>query len=127
MANRRLVQFAYGFERMPVQLYAQVAIGAVGAPTLNVANSKGIASITRTGVGAYTVTLQDGYNRLMFIDEVLQNATGIPAGVSLGIVTAGTNSATGIINIQFSTGGTATEVVTGDTLYLNVVLSNSSL
>jgi hypothetical protein len=130
MAHRNFTQFHYALERMPVELYAQVAIGATGTPTLSVANSKGIASMVRNSTGNYTITLQDGYNRLMLADCLIQNATGIPAGVSMGLVTTGsdvTTSGGGTLKVQFSTGGSATELASGDTLYLNIVLSNSSL
>lgn len=44
-------------------LYAEVAIGASGAPTLT--KGLGIASISRTGAGRYTVTTEDQFTRLM--------------------------------------------------------------
>jgi hypothetical protein len=129
MANRSFQQFSLGLEKLPVTLFAKVAIGATGAPTLSVANSKGIASIARNGVGKYTITLQDAYVKLLGVDNIVQNAAGIPAAPTLGILSAGTNVSTvggGTIVIQFSSGGSATELTTGDTVYLQLQMGNST-
>lgn len=129
MANRRFNQFQLGLEPYPVRLLMQVAIGATGAPTLNVQNSKGVASIARNGVGAYTITLQDAYSRIMDVQSVTQNATGISAAPDLGIIASGTNVQTrtgGTIKIQLSAAGVAAEAASGDTLLVEMLLSNSN-
>ena len=112
-------------EKQPVDLYAQVAIGATGAPTLSVANSKGIASIARNSAGQYTITLQDPYVRLMMAQAVVQNSTGISASPDLGIISMDVVSAQTVV-IQLSAAGTATELEDGDTLMLQLTLSNST-
>lgn len=62
MANRNFNRLQ-ALEKEVKQLYADVAIGASGAPTLSV--GLGIASVVRNSAGNYTVTLQDKYTRLM--------------------------------------------------------------
>lgn len=116
-------------EKNPVDLWAQVTIGASGAPTLVTANSKGIASITRNAAGTYTVTFQDSYYKLLNFTSVSQNATGISASPDYGIFTTGTNVNTqtgGTVKFAYSTGGVATDPANGDTLYLCFTVSNSS-
>jgi hypothetical protein len=125
MANRTFTQFRLALEKQPVDLFAQVAIGATGAPTLNVANSKGIASIARNSAGEYTITLQDAYVRLMMAQAVVLNATGISASPDLGLISADVVTAKTVV-IQLSAAGTATDLASGDVLMLQLTLSNST-
>ena len=59
--NRLFNQFFLSLERGKAILFAKVAIGATGAPTLNAIKSKGIATVVRNSAGNYTVTLNDKY------------------------------------------------------------------
>lgn len=132
MANSYLQQFRYSYEKYVVDAFANVTIGTTGAPTLNTSllqSSKGVKSITRTGVGKYSVVLKDNFIKLLNVDATVQNATGIAASPTIGIVTTGTNVTTlsgGTLVIQFSAAGTATELASGDIVYLQMTLSNSS-
>ena len=65
MANRNFNRFQ-ALEKDIKALYADVAIGASGAPTLT--RGLGVASIVRDSAGVYVLTLQDAYNRLMSVD-----------------------------------------------------------
>jgi hypothetical protein len=130
MANRRFNQFQYSLEFNVVHLFMKVAIGSTGAPTLSAANSKGIASISRSGVGKYLITLSDAYNKFLSIDSVVNNAAGISVSADLGILTTGTNVSTstgGTLVVQFSAAGVAAEMASGDTLYMHICLGNSSI
>lgn len=126
MANRLFNQFRYGLEKKIVDIYCKAAIGATGAPTLNVASSKGVASIARTGVGAYTITMSDPYVDLMMIQ--------------FAFLTAGTNTATGFnivavdskvaktYQILFvNSAGAAVELAASSTLSLKFELKDSSV
>lgn len=129
MANRQFQQFSFGLEKIPVQLYMQATIGAAGAITLVSANSKGIKSVVLGTTGKYTVTFSDPYVKVLFVDAVVQNATGISAAPTIGVVTSGTNIQTitgGTIVVQFSAAGTATNMASGDILLMNFVLGNST-
>ena len=70
MANRRLEQFHYSYEKAPVRVFAQVAIGAAGAPTLT--RGLGVSSVSRTSEGLYRVVLTDKFNRLLSASAILQ-------------------------------------------------------
>lgn len=127
MANRFFNQFSFGLEKAPVRLYAKVAIGASGAPTLSAANSKGISSITRNSAGDYSLVLQDTYYKLMHFAVRPQNATGISASPDVGIKANTVTSATSPgVRFVCSTGGVATDPASGDTLFIEIVLGNSS-
>lgn len=65
MANRNYSR-QQALEREVKALFAEVSIGASGAPTL--VRGLGIASIVRNSAGLYTLTLQDKYDRLMHMD-----------------------------------------------------------
>jgi hypothetical protein len=53
-------------------LYASMVVGSTGA----VGTVKGDLSIVRTGVGAYTITMKDAYDRLMYSSAGFVSATG---------------------------------------------------
>lgn len=132
MANRYFSQFQLTLEKQPCHLWASVAIGASGAPTLSAINSKGIKSITRTSAGLYVVTMGVGtatdiYNRLLFVSHRFIVASGAPAAplmfvVSQAIATAGT------VTIKFTAvdGTTATDPASGETMLLEFDLKNST-
>lgn len=73
MANRRLEQFHLAYEKAPVRVFAQVAIGATGAPTL--IRGLGVSSVTRTSEGTYRFVLNDKFNRLLGVDAILQSSS----------------------------------------------------
>lgn len=59
-----------------VTLYANVSIGAAGAPTLNTSpGSKGIASVTRNSAGNYTFVFDESFQALLFADTAILDAT----------------------------------------------------
>lgn len=127
MANRRLFQFQYSYERDLTHLHAKIAIGASGAPTLNAALSKGIKSITRNSAGDYSVALSDNFNQLMDMNMVIQNASGIPVAPDMGVKTNSVNSATApLVEIVTSAAGVATDPASGDTMYLHIICRNAS-
>lgn len=130
MANRSFDPFSLSLEKQVVSLFLNFTVGATGAPTLVVAPSKGIKSITRNGVGLYTVVLQDGYNKFLGLDVVNSNSTGISAAPNCNLVSTGTNLSAaggGTIKFQFVNGaGAATELANGDNIYMAFTLGNSS-
>jgi hypothetical protein len=66
--NRLFNQFFLSLERGKVILFANVAVGATGAPTLNAIKSKGVATVVRNSTGNYTVTLNDKYVDLFHVN-----------------------------------------------------------
>jgi hypothetical protein len=130
MANRQFAQFRYSLEKMVVDLYAAVAFGSTGAPTLDTKNSKGIKSIARTAAGKYTVTLADKYQRVLAADAALIAATGVPAAPHMFLVADG--SASGTVTIQFAAPSgasgalVATDPASGHSARIHFALSNST-
>lgn len=127
MANRWFQQFRYSLEKSVVDLFAVVDIGAAGAPTLDTSNnSKGIASITRTGAGAYDIVLQDSYYKLLNVTGVFLAAAGAAAPtIVIAAESVGTQSG-GTLSILTQNGGTNTDPGNGEVLYLQITLGNSS-
>lgn len=78
--NRLFNQFFLSLERGKVILFANVSVGATGAPTLNAIKSKGVATVVRNSAGNYTVTLNDKYVDLFHVNVNFINASG--AGVA---------------------------------------------
>lgn len=121
MANRMLNKDGAAFEFGVVKLYAEIAIGATGAPTLT--RGKGIASVARTTNGSYDITLQDKYNRFLGLNGILQAAAGedIKVQIEEEFVTT-----TKIISIFTNTVATPTDPSSGSKLFLEITLSNSA-
>ena len=129
MANRLFNQFIYHFRKQPVMLNLKATIGSSGAITLDAAQSRGVASITKLATaGQYRIVLQDVYNKLLQVQEQVINAAGISAAPDMGILAASdvTVAATGIV-IQFSVSGAAGNLASGDVVNLLILLDNSSL
>ena len=130
--NRPYNQFRYSLEKKVVDLYASVAIGASGAPTLDKSKSKGVASISRTSAGLYVLTLQDKYVRLLGMDVTQVKAAGLPVAGGF-MVAADAVASAKTVTFQFSgptaagdTAAVATDPASGTTLLLHVELSASS-
>ena len=136
MANRRFKQFRQALEAVVTELFLEVTFGATGAPTLvtsitlpdgqTVNPSKGIASVVRTGTGAYTITLQDNYVRMLMLNHRFIDASA-PASPGLYVV-ADNSSAISSPNIQvvLNAAGTATDPASGEQMLVQIVLSNST-
>jgi hypothetical protein len=131
VANRFLNQFRKAFEKEVVDIFGKVAIGVTGAPVLNVAQSKGIASIARTGVGAYTVTLSDRWSRLLKAVPTHILAAGVPATTSnaqMVVRQDNSGAAAKTILIEFvNNAGVAVELTNATSLLLQFTLKNSSV
>jgi hypothetical protein len=132
MANRFFNQFGKTLEKEVVKLFGRVTFGAAGAPTLDATNSKGIKSITRTGAGAYDITLGVGSNLDVyprFLSFHLVNINAAAAAAPLVRVTAESvaTPTTGKISIQFATSpGVATDPGNGEEVRFEVTLKNST-
>lgn len=105
MANRLLRQFQYGFENKIVSVFCKFAVGASGAPTLDVAKSKGITSITRNSAGVYTILFNDNFVELFGASPTIILASGSQAA-GAGFVVRDSSVATSAktVQIQFQDG-----------------------
>jgi hypothetical protein len=127
MANRYFNQFSLSFLKQKVSIYAQVAIGAAGAPTLSAVNSKGVASIARNSAGKYTVTLQDNYVAFVGVRGSVLLASGLAACVSQPCVVSQAVSTAKTVVVQFvDFAGAAVDPDNGAVVYLEIKLNNSS-
>lgn len=113
-------------------VHLKVAIGATGAPTLNATASLGVASIERTSAGLYKITLTDKYTSLVAI-HAMQMHSSITQNVKFQIKDE-TVATTKIVNLwclaatnSSTTTLAATELTDGCTLYLTLLLKNTSV
>lgn len=121
MANRNFNRFQ-ALEKEVKAIYADVAIGATGAPTLT--KGLGVASIVRDSAGTYTITLDDKYTRLMS-SSVMQIVTGGAEDLSFQIDAEDVDGAKTIVLISHAA-GTETDPSDGSRLLIKFELKNSS-
>ena len=121
MANRNFNP-VQALDKEVKHLYANISIGASGAPTLNAA--LGIASVARDNAGDYTLTLDDKYNKLlMFKGQILDAASeDIVVQPAVDAVASGPS-----VSFFTNTAATATDPSNGSTLLIELVLRNSSV
>lgn len=119
MASRIFNRYQ-ALEKEVKTLYAEVAIGTTGAPTLT--KGLGIASIARTGTGTYTITMEDKYVRLMHvaITELNSSTEDITTQLKSQDMSAKT------IEFFTKTAGAAADAADGSTLYIKMEMKNST-
>lgn len=125
MANKNFNRYQ-AYEKEVKALYAEVAIGASGAPTLT--SGLGITSIVRDSAGKYTVTLDSKYTRLMAFHATLQSAT--VADLNIQQVSSDVNGAKTVVFHCVAVDGdgapAATDPASGNKLFLKFELKNTS-
>ena len=153
MANRFFSEFNYMLDKGVVTLFAAVQFNGSSTPTLvqwnptsrtysaaPTAGSRGIKSITRNGLGDYTITLQDTYQRLLVFGVTFVSSTTAAAPIAQVKVASNPNSAgstsaqglgTGFNAIEFLTFGaqnplTAADPANTELGIINITLQNSS-
>jgi hypothetical protein len=119
MANRNFNRYQ-ALEKEIKALYAEVAIGATGAPTIT--KALGITSVVRSGAGKYTITLDDTYTRFMSISIMQENATEQDLTFQLDDQTVGT---TKLVKFICKAAATATDPSDGSNLFIKIDLKNS--
>ena len=122
---RMTYQFYNSFVPNLAALYAEVAIGASGAPTLNAMASMGIDSIARADEGQYLVTLNKKYQALRFVGCSFV-APGGAAAPDVSVESQAVASA-GTLIINTQSGGVNTDPASGETMMLMIHLKNSSV
>jgi hypothetical protein len=121
MSNQRYTQFRYSKEKKVVDLFAKVTFGSSGAPTLVVAQSKGVKSIARNSAGDYTITLGDKYPTLLRRPPHVckRNRTGFARDVHQSATTS-------TVEVVFNAVGTATDPASGEAVYLQFIFNDTS-
>lgn len=122
MANRNFNRFQ-ALEKEVKSLFADVSIGATGAPTLE--RGLGIASVVRDSAGTYTITLQDRFNRLMGA-SVMQIVSGGAEDLSFQLDSEDVDGDKEIV-LVCHTAGTETDPSDGSRLLIELLLKNSSV
>ena len=125
MANRYTRQFTAANIPGVNHIFAQVAIGAAGAPTIQTGGSY-ITAMVRNSAGDYTLTLADSWYSLLNVCAVFDSGASAPASPLVNVRTnaVGTKS----LRLTFRTGaGTATDPASGEVMYLDLMLKNSSV
>lgn len=104
-------------------IFARVAIGAAGAPTVEAGTNFTIAN---TGVGLYTITLDRKYRGLMFLCATLEEADG--TGDDLVVkVRSETVATTGQILISVLAATAETNPASGAKLRFMIVLEDNAV
>jgi hypothetical protein len=138
MANRWANQFNLTLEKRVTDIFAQVTFGASGAPTLNVANSKGVLSVTRNSAGTFTFvfgstpngrTAFDTYVKVLQVAACFNSGAAAPAAPGLYIKAnniAVANTASIQIVLTVAGGGTATDPASGEIGYFDFTFGDST-
>lgn len=135
MANRRYNNQQFTMAPGVVGLWLRATIGAAGAPTLDVAQSKGIVSITRNSAGNYTIVfgtkvgMLDVYNKLLHCKHVFDTSGTAAAPASPGMYISNnsvSNPALCSLTVIFNAAGVATDPASGEIVHLAFDLKNSS-
>ena len=133
MANRFTTQYQHTLEKKVMQIFAKVAFGASGAPTLSAVNSKGIVSVTRSSAGTYVfvfgtkIGMLDTYVKILGIRHHFNSGGAAPASPAIyvssdSVKVAGTCSVTVVLNAA----GTATDPATGEIGYFTFTMGDST-
>jgi len=127
--NRLYTQFRLSLEKRMIDIYALFAVGATGAPTLDSANSKGVASIARVSAGLYDITFQDNYVALMAASDMITLASGDPSSVGGMIVRSVTLGSSGAaVRVLFvDSAGAAVELDNGASVALHFEWKGSTV
>lgn len=124
MANRRLNQFMFSNIPMPTKIFCQITFGSSGAPTL-AANGNFVTGVTRNSAGDYTLTLGDAYNALVGIRHTFNSGSSAPASPAMWVRTNAVTTKS--LRIVFNAAGTPTDPASGEIVYLEISLRNSSV
>jgi hypothetical protein len=136
MANRRFYQFQYALVPMVTDIFARISFGSTGAPTLDVANSKGIVSVVRNSAGNYTFVfgtkagMLDPYNSLLNVKHIFDESgtSAAPASPGMYIVADNVSSPSlASLQVQFNAAGVATDPASGEIVKIQFRFKNSSV
>lgn len=124
MANSRLFQFRYSYQRDIVDIFSRISFAAAGVPTM--ISGKGLLSVTRISAGHYRLALKDNFFRLEMLKHVFLDSSA-PASPSMYILVDNSASQTNpVIDIVFNVAGTATDPASGDIVMLQISLCTAS-
>lgn len=120
MANHKFKQFFYSLMNKPVKLAAVVTIDQTNGHTVL---GRGFTSFAKTATGTYEITLDSKYSTLMGANLMLVSATARDRIYQVKQETVKTD---GKLSILTLVAATATDLVDGDKLLVELLLSDSS-
>ncbi len=120
MANRYFTQFFYSFFKKPVLLAGKIPLSASAA--VGAVSIKGIASVVKSGTGLYTITLEDEYFDLGSI-----SAMPVDSAQNLSITFKQINLPAKTLVMETKIAGVVGDIASACSIYINLVLSNSSV
>lgn len=147
MADRSFQQFQGSLDKGLVKLFCTVSVAGGGAVTLKSWNpstraygnaptsgsgyakgAQGISSVARTGTGAWTITLQDKYQRLVGCSLMQVTSSGAMTVVGVAVDSAtDVTASTPVVKVVFSSAATtAADPANGDQITLELTLQNLS-
>lgn len=133
MANRYQNQFSATMEKKVVSLFAKVAFGASGAPTLSAVNSKGVLSVTRNSAGTYTFVFgsnatlpKDVYVKLLSADVIFNSGASAPASPAIYVKSDLSATTAASLQVVLNAAGTATDPASGEIGYFNFIFGDST-
>lgn len=107
------------------ELFLRADIGASGAPTIDTAGSKGIASISRTDTGDYTITLSEPYPSLLMVDVMMLEADA--TDLTFQVAAQAVSNSTPTVQLTCKAAATPADPPDGSDLYVRLTLKNSSI
>ena len=123
MANRNFNRYQ-ALEKEVKVIYAEVAIGASGAPTLSSAGL-GVASVSRNSAGDYDFVLEDKYTRLMHFGVTQEAASA--EDLTFQVKSEDVAGSTKTINFVCKAAAVETDPSSGSKLFIRIELKNSSV
>jgi hypothetical protein len=108
-----------------VHLFMRADIGATGAPTIDTAGSKGIASITRNDTGDYTIALSERYTSLLACHVMMLEADD--TDITFQIISQDVSGTSPNVKIGAHAAATPADPPSGSDLYVHIILKNSSV
>jgi hypothetical protein len=118
--NRRMDQFQYSLADSMLRYRCKATIGASGAPTVVSTQSEGVASLERSGTGAYTLTLDDKPAQFVDMNVLIENSSEANyLQFHLADETIATDKT---IDFVMHQAGTATDPASGDVMWIDLLV-----
>lgn len=116
----------------PVMINTNILIGSTGAVTSNTCTTM-VTSVTRTSTGLYVLHLANNYNAVLSVIGSMQSASGGLSGILA--IECGNAPNTPIVSLTAPTitirtldaAGAVADPVSGSTISITALLSNSSV
>lgn len=120
MANRYFTQFFYTLLKTPVLITGKIVLAADASVTSF--DAKGVASVTKTGTGEYTITLSDSFSKVTSL-----NAHPVGSSEDLVPVFLSYDASTKAYVLETKVAGTVADISAACEIHFQINLSNSSV